>query len=51
MMDWDPAQVLINNKNIPVASGVYLIHIDVPEIGEVILKSFVTMRQTDLQNI
>ena len=46
-IDW----LLINNKNIPVASGVYLIHIDVPEIGEVILKSFVTMRQTDLQNI
>ena len=46
-IDW----LLVNNKNIPVASGVYLIHIDVPDIGEVILKSFITMRQTDLQNI
>lgn len=46
-LDW----LLINHKGIPVASGVYLIHIEVPDIGEVVLKSFITMRQVDLQNI
>ena len=46
-LDWD----LNNNKGIPVAGGVYLIHVDVPEIGEVILKFFGGMRQVDLQGI
>ena len=46
-LDW----LLINHKGIPVASGVYLIHVQVPDIGEVILKSYVSMRQVDLQNI
>jgi hypothetical protein len=46
-IDW----ILVNNKNIPVTSGVYLIHVSAEGIGEVIVKSFVTMRQTDLQNI
>ncbi|MDX2359879.1 MAG: T9SS C-terminal target domain-containing protein [Crocinitomicaceae bacterium] len=46
-LDWD----LNNHKNIPVAGGVYLIHIDVPDIGEVILKFFGGMRQVDLQGI
>ncbi len=45
--DW----LLINEKGIPVASGIYLIHVSVPDIGEVVLKSFVSMRQVDLQNI
>jgi hypothetical protein len=44
--DW----LLINEKGIPVASGVYLIHVSVPDIGETIVKSFVSMRQVDLQN-
>lgn len=46
-LDWD----LNNHKGIPVASGVYLIHVDVPEIGEVVVKFFGGMRQIDLQGI
>jgi hypothetical protein len=46
-LDWD----LNNFKGIPVAGGVYLIHVDVPEVGEVILKFFGGMRQVDLQGI
>ena len=45
--DWD----LTNNKSIPVASGVYLIHVEVPGIGEVVLKFVGGMRQVDLQGI
>jgi hypothetical protein len=46
-LDWD----LNNAKGIPVAGGVYLIHVDVPEVGEVVLKFFGGMRQVDLQGI
>jgi WD40 repeat protein len=46
-LDWD----LTNNKSIPVAGGIYLIHVEVPEVGEVILKFFGGMRQVDLQGI
>ena len=46
-IDW----LLINHKGIPVSSGVYLIHVDVEGVGEKIIKSFISMRQTDLQNI
>ncbi len=46
-VDWD----LNNNKRIPIASGVYLIHVDVPDIGERVLKFFAGMRQVDLQGI
>ena len=46
-LDWD----LNNHKGIPIASGVYLIHVEVPEIGEVVLKFFGGMRQIDLQGI
>jgi len=46
-IDWD----LNNWKNIPVAGGVYLIHVEVPEVGEVVLKFFGGMRQVDLQGI
>ena len=45
--DWD----LNNFKGIPVAGGVYLIHIDVPDIGQKVLKFFGGMRQVDLQGI
>jgi len=45
--DW----TLTNHANIPVASGVYLIHVDVPNVGEKILKLFVAMRTVDLQNL
>jgi hypothetical protein len=46
-LDWD----MKNSKGIPIASGVYLIHVDVPEVGEVILKFFGGVRQVDLENI
>ncbi|TNE96666.1 MAG: T9SS type A sorting domain-containing protein, partial [Bacteroidetes bacterium] len=46
-IDWD----LTNHKGIAVASGVYLIHVDVPEVGEVVLKFFGGMRAVDLQGI
>jgi hypothetical protein len=45
-LDWD----LKNEKNIPVASGVYIIHIDVPHVGQKILKWFGVMRPVDLDN-
>ncbi|MDH5296770.1 MAG: T9SS type A sorting domain-containing protein, partial [Nitrospirota bacterium] len=45
-LDWD----LKNSKNIPIASGVYIIHIEVPGIGEKTLKWFGVMRPTDLDN-
>jgi hypothetical protein len=46
-IDWD----LKNNKGIPVAGGVYLIHVEVPGVGETIIKFFGGMRQPDLENI
>jgi len=45
-LDWD----LKNHKNIPIGSGVYIIHIEVPGIGEKILKWFGIMRPIDLDN-
>lgn len=45
-LDWD----IKNEARIPVASGVYIIHVDSPGIGERILKWFCVMRPTDLQN-
>lgn len=45
-LDWD----LKNGKNIPIASGTYIIHIQVPNIGEKILKWFGVMRPVDLDN-
>ena len=45
-VNWD----LKNYANIPIASGVYIIHVNCPGIGERLLKFFCTMRQTDLNN-
>ena len=45
--DWN----LSNEANIPVAGGTYLIHVYVPGIGEVVLKSFVVMRVPDYENL
>jgi len=45
--DW----TLTNHENIPIASGVYLIHVEVPGIGEKVVKSFIAMRMVDLQNM
>ena len=44
--DWD----MKNQSGIPVASGLYIIHIDVPNVGEKILKWFGVMRPLDLQS-
>ncbi len=46
-IDWD----MKNNQAIPIASGVYLIHVEVPGIGETIIKFFGGVRQIDLENI
>ncbi|MFN0031936.1 MAG: T9SS type A sorting domain-containing protein [Flavobacteriales bacterium] len=45
-LDWD----LKNHKNIPIASGTYIIHVEVPNVGEKILKWFGVMRPVDLDN-
>jgi hypothetical protein len=42
-LEWD----LKNNKAIPVASGVYLIHIQAPGMGERTVKWFGIARQYD----
>jgi hypothetical protein len=42
-LEWD----LKNNKNIPVASGVYLVHVAAPGLGERTLKWFGIGRQFD----
>jgi len=43
-VNWD----LKNFANIPIAGGVYIIHVNCPGIGERMLKFFCTMRPTDL---
>lgn len=43
-VQWD----LKNHANIPIASGVYIIHVKADGIGERTLKFFCTMRPTDL---
>jgi hypothetical protein len=43
-LDWD----LKNTAGVPVASGVYLIHIDAGELGSKVLKWFGVMRPLDL---
>ena len=45
-LDWD----LKNHKNVPIAGGVYIIHVDVPGIGQTILKWNGVMRPIDLDN-
>ncbi len=42
-LEWD----LKNSKGIPVASGVYLIHVNAPGLGERIIKWFGVQRQFD----
>ncbi len=44
--DWD----IKNQANVPIASGVYIIHIDAGELGEKVLKWFGVMRQYDLDS-
>jgi hypothetical protein len=43
-LDWD----LNNQAGIPIASGLYIIHVDVPNVGERILKWFGVIRPLDL---
>lgn len=43
-LDWD----LKNNVRIPIASGLYIIHVDVPGVGERTLKLMCMMRPVDL---
>lgn len=45
-VDWD----LKNNTNVPIASGMYIIHVDGGELGEKIIKWFGVMRQIDLDS-
>ena len=42
-LEWD----LNNSRGVPVASGVYLVHIDAPGIGERVIKWFGVARQFD----
>lgn len=46
-LDWD----LKNSFGVPVGSGVYLIHVVVPGIGERVLKSFIINRALDAQKL
>ena len=41
---------LKNEYGITIAGGVYIIHIDVPGVGEKVLKWFGTTRPIDLNN-
>jgi len=45
-VDWD----LHNHNGIPIAGGMYLIHVSVPGIGEKVIKWFGTMRPVDLNS-
>lgn len=45
-LDWD----LSNQAGIPISSGVYIIHVEVPDVGEKILKWFGVTRPVDLDN-
>jgi hypothetical protein len=46
-IDWD----LKNSQAIPIASGVYLIHVEVEGVGSTVIKFFGGMRQIDLETI
>ena len=45
-LNWD----LKNTAGIPIASGAYLIHIDVPKVGEKVIKWFGALRPLDLDS-
>jgi len=46
-LDWD----LKNHRGIPIAGGMYIIHIDVEGVGEKVLKWFGALRAPDLDNL
>jgi len=39
---------LDNDAGVPIASGMYIVHVEVDGVGEKILKWFGVMRETDL---
>ena len=45
-VDWD----LTNHARIPISGGVYLIHVNVPGVGERVLKWFGALRPIDLDS-
>jgi len=45
-IDWD----LKNEKSVPIAGGVYLIHVNAPGLGERVLKWFGVLRPVDLDS-
>jgi hypothetical protein len=45
-IDWD----VRNHKSLPIASGMYLIHVDAEGVGETILRWFGAMRPVDITN-
>ncbi len=45
-LDWD----LKNQARIPIASGMYIIYVNVPDVGEKTLKWFGVLRPTDLDS-
>ncbi|MEA1875327.1 MAG: hypothetical protein U9N86_00550, partial [Bacteroidota bacterium] len=46
-LEWD----IKNQYGIPIASGVYIFHIDAPGIGEKIVKWFGALRPQDLNSL
>lgn len=45
-LEWD----LKNQKRVPIASGMYIMHVDAPGVGEKVLKWLGVMRPIDLDN-
>jgi hypothetical protein len=45
-LEWD----LKNQARVPISSGVYIIHVDAPGVGETVLKWMGVMRPIDLDN-
>ena len=45
-LDWD----LKNVNSVPIAGGVYIVHVDVPGVGEKVIKWFGALRPPDLTN-
>jgi hypothetical protein len=45
-LDWD----MKNEARIPISSGMYIIHVDVPNVGEKILKWLGVMRPADIES-
>jgi type II secretory pathway pseudopilin PulG len=45
-IDWD----LKNQRNVPIAGGVHIFHVEIPGVGEKVVKWFGVMRPIDLDN-